>query len=92
MFRSNEVAYLKPSSLSKRSCIFGMGKGFLLILLFSSLKSDMKRTVPFFLGIIKVGAAHSERLTHLRTPIFTSLSTSFLKVPSCTLGIGKGLA
>jgi hypothetical protein len=60
MFRSKDVAYLKPSSLRSRSCIFGMGKGFLFILLFSSLKSEIKRTVPFFFGMIKVGAAHSD--------------------------------
>ena len=59
------MAYLKPSNFNDKSCILGIGKGFLLILLFSSLKSEMKRTVPNFLGIIKVGAAHMELVLRL---------------------------
>ena len=44
-----------------------------MIRLFSSLKSDMKRTAPFFLEIIKVGAAHMKLFTRLSTPIGISL-------------------
>ena len=60
MFTSKDDAYLKPSSFKNTSCILGIGNGFLLILLLSFLKSEMKQTVPFFLGIINVGAAYSE--------------------------------
>ena len=64
----SELAYLKPSNLNNKSCILGIGKAFLLILLLSFLKSEMKRTVPFFLEIIKVGAAHLELFLHFNTP------------------------
>ena len=62
------------------SCILGIGKGLSLIILFSSLKSEMKRTEPSFLGMIKVGAAHLDWFTCLSTPAFTSLSTSNFRV------------
>ena len=68
MFKSSEVAYLRPSNFNNKSCIFGIDEGFLLILLLSSLKSEMKWLVPFFLGIIKVGASHSELYLHFNTP------------------------
>ena len=53
----------------------------------------MKWSVPLFLGIIKVGAAHSEWfLLFFNTPMFVNLLTSVYRVSSCILGIGKGLA
>ena len=55
MLESSDIPYIKPSNFNNKSNILGIGKDFLLILLFSSLKSEMKRTVPFFWGIIKVG-------------------------------------
>ena len=60
MFKSKDEVYLKPSSFTNKSCILGLGNGFLLIPLLSSLKSEMKQTVPFFLGIINAGAVHSD--------------------------------
>jgi len=45
-----------PPSLSNKSLIFGIGKGFHLILLFNFLKSEMKHTDLSFFGIIKAGA------------------------------------
>jgi hypothetical protein len=36
----------------------------------------MSLTVPFFFGMLNVGAAHSERSTFCSTPIRQSLSTS----------------
>jgi len=83
------VAYLNPSNLNNESCIFEIGNGFLRIHLFNSLKSEINLTVPFFLGIIKVGAAHLLFLIFFKTPIFTNLSTSFLRVGSCIRGIGE---
>ena len=59
MFKSSEVLDLKSSNFSNKSYILGIGKCFLLILLFSSLKSERKRRVPLNLGIIKVKASHS---------------------------------
>ena len=52
----------------------------------------MKRTVPFFLGIIKVGAFHPKLFLHFNTPMFINLLTSIFSVSLCSLGIGKGLA
>jgi hypothetical protein len=76
MFKSNDVAYLKLSSFNSRSCILGIGNGFRFIRLFSSRKSDMNLTVPFFFGMLNVDAAHSERFTLRSTSIRHSLSTS----------------
>ena len=86
MFKSKDEAYLEPSSFKSKSCILGIGNGFLLIFLFSFLKSEMKRTVPFFLGIIIVGAAHSELFLRFKTPI-TYLLISVIRVSSCAFGI-----
>ena len=92
MFKSREVAYLKPSSFNNKSCILGIGNGLRLIRLFSSLKSEINLTVPLILGIIWVGAAYWELLIFLNTPILINLSTSFLRVGSWIFGIGKGFA
>ena len=83
---------MKPSSFSSQSCILGIGNGFLLILLLSSLKLEMKRTVPFFLGIIKARAAQLELFLRFNTPTSIHLLTYVFKITSCISGIGKGLA
>ena len=80
--RSKEETYLKASSFKTKSYL--IGNGFLLILL-SSLKSEMKQTVPFFLGIINVGIYDS-----FETPIFTYLLASVLRVSLSIFGIGNG--
>ena len=82
MFKSSEVAYLKPSNFNDKSCILGIGKGFLLSLLLSSLKSEMKRAVPLFLGIIKVGETHLELFLRFNTPMCIDLSNSIFIVSS----------
>ena len=51
MYQFKDESYLKPSSFKSKSCILGIGNGFYLILLLSSLKSDMKQTVWFFLEL-----------------------------------------
>ena len=91
MFRSSDVATLKPSYFDYKYCILGIGKGILLILLFSSLKSEMKRTVLYFLGMIKVGASHLDLFLRFDTTIFINVVTSVLRVSLCILGIGKDL-
>ena len=54
----------------------------------SFIKSEMKRTLPFYLGIIKVGAAHMKIFLPFNTPIFIDLLTSVFRVYMCILGIG----
>ena len=61
------------------------------IRLLTSLKLEIKCTVPFFFGIIKVGDAHSEVGCRISTPNFTNLFTSFLDVLRWTCDIGKAL-
>ena len=95
MFKSKDEAYLKPSNFKSKSCILGIGNGFLLILLLKSLKSlksEMKRTVPLYQGIKKVGAVHSELFLRFKTPMLTNLLTSVLLVSTFTFRIGNGLA
>ena len=48
MFKSKDEAYLKPSKFKSESCILGIGNDFLLILLISSLKSEMYQTIHSF--------------------------------------------
>ena len=91
MFRSNVVPCLNPSNCSNNSCIFGNGKGFLLINLFNSLKSDTNRTVSSFFGIRKDGDCHSERFTFFNTPVLTSQFTSSSNVSNRERGTGNGL-
>ena len=69
-----------------------MGNSFFSILLLSSLKSDIKWTLPFFLGIINVGAAHCELCLLFIKPMFTNLFSSVVRVSSCTFGIENDLA
>ena len=91
MFVSKEEAYFKPPRFKSNSCILGIGNGFLLILLLTSLKSEMNPTVSFFFGVINVGAAHSELFLRFKTPTNVYL-TSVLRVSSYTYGIGNGSA
>ena len=52
----------------------------------------MKRTVPFFLGIINVGAAHSELFLYFKIPMLTNILSFGFRVSSRTFGIGNGFA
>ncbi len=67
----------------------GKGNGFLTSLLFSSLKSVRKRTVPFFFGWMKDGAAHSDDNCHSNTPNSMRRLISFIMVSLWTFGIGN---
>ncbi len=82
---------MKPSSSCSVVLILGIGNGLLIILLLSSLKSDMVRTVISFLGIMNVGAAHSDDDCFFSTPIDTNLLISFIRVALCICAIGYGL-
>ena len=73
MFISKDETYLKHSSFKSKYYIFGVGNGFFLILLLSSLKSEMKQTVPLSLGIVNVDAAHSELYLCFKAPKSTTL-------------------
>ena len=69
-----------------------MGYGLRLILLFNSRKSEINQTVLSFLGMTNVGAAHSDRLTRLSTPILHNQSTSSFMVLSMLFGMLYALA
>ena len=86
MFKSSEVAYLKPSSFSSKSCIVGRGYGLHLMSLFRSLKAVNIRIVESFFGITNGSAPHSNLFTHRSTPIFTNRSISRRKDRSYALG------
>jgi hypothetical protein len=63
MFKSIGVAYLNFSIPLNISGIFGMGYGLRNKHLLRPQKSVITQTVLFFLGMIKVGAAHSDDAT-----------------------------
>src|SRR6476620_8046959 len=92
MLRSSEVAHMKPSSFWSMSWILGIGKGCLLILLFSSLRSAKERRDPSGLLIVNIGQAHSEWLIFLKIPCLHNLSTSSLSFCSWEYGTGYGFA
>ena len=58
--------------------------------LFTSLKSEINRTVLF--GIMNVGDAHSESGCLFNTPISSNLATSFLRISKWIRGIGNSLS
>jgi hypothetical protein len=70
--------------------IFGIGKGLLTNLLFTSQKSPKKRTVLSFLGIMKDDEAHSDAGCLSNTPSLHNLTTSLLMMVSLwTFGTEK---
>jgi hypothetical protein len=83
------VAKENPSISCNTVLIFGIGKGFLTNLLFTSQKSLKKHTVLSFLGIIKDGKAHSDAGYLSNTPSLHNLSTSFMMVSLWIFGTGK---
>ncbi len=91
MFKSNVVAYVEPSSSCNVVLILGIRNGFLTICLFSSLKSDIVRTVWSFLGMMKEAKAHIDNGCHFNTPIKIRQSISFIRVALCIFGMGYGL-
>jgi hypothetical protein len=91
MFKSKVVAYVEPSSSCNVVLILGIGYGFHTIRMFSSLKSDIVRTVWSFFGMMKEGKAHLEDGCHFNTPIEIRRSISFMRVALCIFGIGYSL-
>ena len=65
------MACLKLSNLSNKCRMFRNWKRFALLFIdiFNSIKSEMNLTVPFILGIVKVGAVYWEKLIFFHTPI-----------------------
>jgi len=64
--------YLYPVCLLRMSWILGRGYCLLLTTSFSSLKSLTQRTLPSFLGVIKVREAHFLAPCADNTPMFPS--------------------
>jgi hypothetical protein len=92
MFKSSDVACMKPSSWCGKSCITGIGYGARWSHEFSLQKSDINRTLPFFFGMIKVGAAHSFAVVHSSASSLTSRSISTFSVFSVICCTGNGHA
>ena len=84
------MKFLKSSDLSHKSWIIVVGKFYIIILLYISLKWKINLAVPFILGIIKAGVAHSELLIFFNAHVLTNVSTLFLRVGSWIVGIGEG--
>ncbi len=79
MFKSTVVAYLNFSIPLNMSGIFGIGYGLRTKHLLRPRKSVITQTVLFFLGIMKVGAAHSDDATWVSNPNDSSrLISSFV--------------
>jgi hypothetical protein len=89
MLRSRAVAKENHSISHKTVLIFGIGKGFLTNLVFTSQKSLKKHTDLSFLGIMKDGKAHSDAGCLSNTPSVHNLSTSFMMVSLWIFGTGK---
>jgi hypothetical protein len=89
MMRSRAVAKENLSNCCNTVHIFGIGKGFLTNLLFTSPKLLRKHTVIFFFGIINDGKAHLDTCCCSNTPSLHYLSTSLMMVSLCILVLGK---
>ncbi len=89
MLRSRTVAKENPSISCNTMLIFGIGKGFLTNLLFTSWKSLKKHTILSFLGIMKDGKAHSDAGCLSNTSSLHNLSTSFMMVSLWMFGTEK---
>jgi len=73
-------------------CGGGNGKGLRLIYVFNFWKSSRTRTCLLFLGVMKVGAAHSEATSSWRTTSLMSRLTYLLMwLCSCLLFLYDGL-
>ncbi len=71
---------MNPSNSCRTVLIFGIGKGFLTNLLFTSPKPLKKHMVLSFLGIMKDGKAHSDAGCLSNTPSSHNLYTSLMMV------------
>ena len=91
VFKSSDVAYLKPYNFNRISFILGIVCGLCFNCLFRFLKSLRKHT-RFYLGLgySKDGADHFELLARSRNPSRNKRSTSFLNISLCNFSIGYG--
>ncbi len=80
ILRSRAVAKENPSNSCSNVLIFGIGKGFLTNLLFTSQKLPRKHTVSSFFGIINDGKAYSDAGCCSNAPSLHNLSTSLMMV------------
>ena len=71
--------------------MIGSGYCFLKTTLFNYPKSLTQQTLPYFLGAIKIGEAHSLAPCGDKMPFFTKCNSSFLKALRCITGTGYGL-
>jgi hypothetical protein len=78
MLRSRAVAKENHSNSCSTLLIFGIGKGVLTNLWFTSPKLLRKHMVLFFFGTMKDGKAHSDAGYLSNTPSLHNLSTSLI--------------
>jgi hypothetical protein len=74
------VAKVNPSNSCRTMLIFGIGKGFLTNLLFTSQKLPKKHTVLSFFGIMKDGKSYSDAGCLFNNPSLHNLSTFLMMV------------
>ncbi len=89
MLRSRAVGKENPLISCNTMLIFGIGKGVLTNLSFTSQKSLKKHTVLSFLGKMKDGKAHSDAGCLSNILSLHNLSTSFMIVSLWIFGTGK---
>jgi hypothetical protein len=89
MLSSRAIAKENPLISYKTVLIFGIGKGVLTNLLFTSQKSLKKCMVLSFLGTMKDDKAHSDAGCLSNTPHLHNLSTSFMMLSLWIFGTGK---
>ena len=89
---SSFVKKAYPGRRFRISWIIGRGYCLLLTTLFNSGKSLTQWTLPSFLGVIKVGEAHSLAPYGCKTPISQRCINSFLNASQWITGTGYGRA
>jgi hypothetical protein len=89
MFKYRASAKVNPSNSCSTVLFFGIGKGFLTNLFFTSQKLLRKHTVLFFFGIMNEEEAHSDAACLSNTLSLHNLSMPLMMVSLCIFGTGK---
>ena len=89
MFKSKDVAYMKPSSFCSMSDVLGNWYGFLFTTLFTSLKSAKDLKEPSGFAMVNMEHSHSELLIFLNTPYEHNLLISSLSFSLVNMAWGK---